>query len=78
MNPKIVQYFDQDNAGNLVRDTSKYKESLYVKYLTPVEQIVEFSNFIDKIKKVKNIQIRKDAFNSTDSLIGDSSDFKKL
>ena len=39
LNAKIVDLLDRAAAGTLVRDLSKYKEPLYVKYLTPIEQI---------------------------------------
>ena len=46
----IKRVFDKHHAGTLKRSTAKYDEPLYVKYLTPVEQVKELEEFITRVK----------------------------
>ena len=55
INQSIVTFFDQAHAGTLVRDTNKYEEPLYVKYLTPVEQVRELADFIAKVNDMTTL-----------------------
>ena len=50
MDENIKRLFDKHHAGTLKRSTAKYDEPLYVKYLTPVEQVKELEDFINRVK----------------------------
>ena len=50
MDESLKRVFDNFHAGNLIRSTAKYDEPLYVKYLTPVEQVKELEDFIKRVK----------------------------
>ena len=72
VNQDIVKYFEMAENKTLKRDTKKYNESLYVKYLTPVEQIGEIQNFLDRIKDFSFLEKKK----SKKTLYEDESDIE--
>lgn len=46
---EIIKLIETTINGQYKRDIQKYNEPLYVKYLTPVEQIHEFQNFLTRM-----------------------------
>ena len=47
--------FDDFHQGHLKRSTAKYDEPLYVKYLTPVEQVKELADFIKRVNDMSTL-----------------------
>ena len=48
LNPLVKDLYDLNDAQKLRRDKSKYDHALYVKYLTPLDQVQELKAFFDK------------------------------
>lgn len=46
VNQAMLNLFEQAKDGKRAPDNSKYAEPLYVKYLTPVDQIQELTDFL--------------------------------
>lgn len=62
LNPTIKELYDQAAEGKLRRDLAKYEHPLYVKYLTPLEQVKELQDFIDKVNDMSTLtQKQRDA-----------------
>ena len=59
INKHIQRVFELGTTGKLKLDRSKYEEPLYVKYLTPVEQVKELADFIKKVRDMSNLNARK-------------------
>ena len=55
MNEGIKRIFKQFHEGTLKRSTAKYDEPLYVKYLTPVEQVKELADFIARVNDMSTL-----------------------
>jgi ankyrin repeat protein len=51
----ISKMVEEAKCGTLTRNTKKYEEPLYVKYLTPVEQIKELADFIYKMNDMSTL-----------------------
>lgn len=51
----ITKMIDEALAGTIRRNIKKYDEPLYVKYLTPVEQIKELADFIAKMNDMSTL-----------------------
>jgi hypothetical protein len=47
---------DEALTGTMRKNIKKYEEPLYVKYLTPVEQIKELADFIAKMNDMSTLQ----------------------
>lgn len=62
LNATIKELHDQANEGTLRRDRTKYEHPLYVKYLTPLEQVKELQDFIEKVNDMSTLtQKQRDA-----------------
>lgn len=62
VNRTIQALFDEQTQGKLRRDTGKYDQPLYVKYLTPVEQVKELADFISRVNDMSTLtQKQRDA-----------------
>jgi hypothetical protein len=46
---------DEALTGTMLKNTKKYEEPLYVKYLTPVEQIKELADFIARMNDMSTL-----------------------
>jgi hypothetical protein len=55
MNKHIKCMFEEFHNGTLKRSTGKYDEPLYVKYLTPVEQVKELADFIKRVNDMSTL-----------------------
>ena len=51
----------------LRRGTNKYKDSLYVKYLTPVEQVKELAEFLARVRDMSTLSTAKKQIDDHDS-----------
>ena len=51
----INKMLDEALEGTMRKNTKKYDEPLYVKYLTPVEQIKELADFIAKMNDMSTL-----------------------
>ena len=54
-NPVICEIYEQFAEGTLRRSVAKYHEPLYVKYLTPVEQVKELADFIRRVNDMSTL-----------------------
>lgn len=74
MEPGIKNVFEKYHAGTLKRSTAKYDEPLFVKYLTPVEQVKELEEFISRVKDWSTLTKKDDKQNENED---DSSDYSQ-
>ena len=54
-NQVVLDFYDQFAHGKLKRNKKKYDESVYVKYLTPVEQVKELADFIARVNDMSTL-----------------------
>ena len=55
INPFVKELYDLNATNQLKRDQSKYEHALYVKYLTPLEQVHELKEFIEKVNDMTTL-----------------------
>jgi len=55
LNIAVKELYDQLAEGEVRRDLSKYNHPLYVKYLTPVEQVKELQEFIARVNDMSTL-----------------------
>lgn len=67
INKDIVKFFEKAEAKTLRRDTRKYNEPLYVKYLTPVEQVKELAEFLARVRDMSTLTTAKKQADDQDS-----------
>lgn len=59
INKGIARFYELAAAGSLKRDITKYEQPLYVKYLTPVEQVKELADFIKRVNDMSTLKSHK-------------------
>ena len=52
----ITKMFEEAQTNTLRRNTKKYDEPLYVKYLTPVDHIKELADFIKRMNDMSTLK----------------------
>jgi len=58
----VQELYEQHAQGTLRRNITKYDQPLYVKYLTPVEQVKELADFISRVNDMSTLtQKQRDA-----------------
>ena len=57
---RIQLLYDKAAKGILRKDTSQYDQPLYVKYLTPVEQVKELADFINRVNDMSTLKSPRD------------------
>ena len=67
INKDIVKFFEKADAKTLRRDTKRYNAPLYVKYLTPVEQVKELAEFLARVRDMSTLTTAKKQADDQDS-----------
>ena len=73
-NSRLISLYDKDKAGILRKDTAQYDQPLYVKYLTPVEQVKELADFINRVNDMSILEEPRDKAKAND---GHDSDYSE-
>ena len=61
-NKVVLEIYEKFAHGTLKRSITKYDQPLYVKYLTPVEQVKELADFISRVNDMSTLtQKQRDA-----------------
>ena len=74
MNPRVQTLYDKAAKGILRKDTSQYDQPLYVKYLTPVEQVKELADFINRVNDMSTLKSPRDKTKAKDGADSDYSE----